>query len=152
MATSITWHDTATRINQFYRLTKPRVVSLIVFTAVIGMFLAVPGAVPLDTLFLGTIGIALVAGAAAALNCLVEQKMDAVMARTKGRPLPLGKVSVPETLFFLMLVGGTGLFILYHWINELTMWLTLATFVGYAIIYTVILKPLTPQNIVIGGA
>ncbi|MEK7779226.1 MAG: heme o synthase [Pseudomonadota bacterium] len=152
MATSITWHDTATRINQFYRLTKPRVVSLIVFTAVIGMFLAVPGAVPLDTLFLGTIGIALVAGAAAALNCLVEQKMDAVMARTKGRPLPLGKVSVSETLFFLMLVGGTGLFILYHWINELTMWLTLATFVGYAIIYTVILKPLTPQNIVIGGA
>lgn len=152
MATSITWHDTATRINQFYRLTKPRVVSLIVFTAVIGMFLAVPGAVPLDTLFLGTIGIALVAGAAAALNCLVEQKMDAVMARTKGRPLPLGKVSVPETLFFLMLVGGTGLFILYHWINELTMWLTLATFVGYAIVYTVILKPLTPQNIVIGGA
>lgn len=152
MATSITWHDTATRINQFYRLTKPRVVSLIVFTAVIGMFLAVPGAVPLDTLFLGTIGIALVAGAAAALNCLVEQKMDAVMARTKGRPLPLGKVSVPETLFFLMLVGGTGLFVLYHWINELTMWLTLGTFVGYAIIYTVILKPLTPQNIVIGGA
>jgi len=152
MATSITWQDTAVRINQFYRLTKPRVVSLIVFTAVIGMFLAVPGAVPLDTLFFATIGIALVAGAAAALNCLVEQKMDAVMARTKGRPLPLGKVSVPETLFFLMLVGGSGLFILYHWINELTMWLTLATFVGYAIIYTVILKPLTPQNIVIGGA
>ena len=110
MATSITWQDTATRINQFYRLTKPRVVSLIVFTAIIGMFLAVPGAVPLDTLFFGTIGIALVAGAAAALNCLVEQKMDAVMARTKGRPLPLGKVSVPETLFFLMLVGGGGLF------------------------------------------
>jgi len=152
MATSITWQDTATRINQFYRLTKPRVVSLIVFTAIIGMFLAVPGAVPLNTLFFGTIGIALVAGAAAALNCLVEQKMDAVMARTKGRPLPLGKVSVPETLFFLMLVGGGGLFILYHWVNELTMWLTLATFVGYAIIYTVILKPLTPQNIVIGGA
>ena len=152
MATSITWQDTATRINQFYRLTKPRVVSLIVFTAIIGMFLAVPGAVPLDTLFFGTIGIALVAGAAAALNCLVEQKMDAVMARTKGRPLPLGKVSVPETLFFLMLVGGGGLFILYHWVNELTMWLTLATFVGYTIIYTVILKPLTPQNIVIGGA
>jgi len=152
MATSITWQDTATRINQFYRLTKPRVVSLIVFTAIIGMFLAVPGAVPLDTLFFGTIGIALVAGAAAALNCLVEQKMDAVMARTKCRPLPLVKVSVPETLFFLMLVGGGGLFILYHWVNELTMWLTLATFVGYAIIYTVILKPLTPQNIVIGGA
>jgi len=146
------WHETASRINQFYRLTKPRVVSLIVFTAVIGMFLAVPGAVPLDTLILGTIGIALVAGAAAALNCLVEQKMDAVMARTKGRPLPQGKVSVPETTFFLLIVGGLGLFILYQWVNELTMWLTLGTFVGYAIIYTVILKPLTPQNIVIGVA
>jgi len=152
MATSIVWHETASRINQFYRLTKPRVVSLIVFTAVIGMFLAVPGAVPIDILLLATLGIALVAGAAAALNCLVEQKMDAVMARTKGRPLPQGKVSVPETLFFLLLVGGTGLFILYYWVNELTMWLTLGTFVGYAIIYTVILKPLTPQNIVIGGA
>lgn len=140
------------RLQQFYRLTKPRVVSLIVFTAVIGMFLAVPGAVPLDTLVLGTIGIAFVAGAAAALNCLVEQKFDAVMARTKGRPLPQGKVSVPETLFFLGLIGGLGLFILHQWINPLTMWLTLGTFVGYAIIYTVILKPLTPQNIVIGGA
>lgn len=152
MATSVAWNETASRINQFYRLTKPRVVSLIVFTAVIGMFMAVPGAVPLDILIFGTIGIALVAGAAAALNCLVEQKMDAVMARTKGRPLPQGKVSVPETLFFLLLVGGLGLFILHHWVNELTMWLTLGTFVGYAIIYTVILKPLTPQNIVIGGA
>jgi len=152
MTTSLVWHETASRINQFYRLTKPRVVSLIVFTAVIGMFLSVPGAVPLDTLFFGTVGIALVAGAAAALNCLVEQKMDAVMARTKGRPLPQGKVSVPETLFFLLLVGGTGLFILYEWINPLTMWLTLGTFVGYAIIYTIVLKPLTPQNIVIGGA
>jgi protoheme IX farnesyltransferase len=148
----MTWHETALRINQFYRLTKPRVVSLIVFTAVIGMFLAVPGAVPLDILMLGTLGIALVAGAAAALNCLVEQKMDAVMARTKGRPLPQGKVSVPETTFFLLIVGGSGLFILHEWVNELTMWLTLGTFVGYAIIYTVILKPLTPQNIVIGGA
>ena len=152
MAISMALHETATRINQFYRLTKPRVVSLIVFTAVIGMFMAVPGAVPLDILLLGTTGIALVAGAAAAVNCLVEQKMDAVMAQTKGRPLPQGNVSVPETLFFLMIVGGAGLFILYEWVNELTMWLTLGTFVGYAIIYTVILKPLTPQNIVIGGA
>ncbi|MEK6735285.1 MAG: heme o synthase [Pseudomonadota bacterium] len=152
MATSIAWQETASRINQFYRLTKPRVVSLIVFTAVIGMFLSIPGVVPLDSLIFGTIGIALVAGAAAALNCLVEQKMDAVMARTKGRPLPQGKVSVPETLFFLSIVGGIGLAILYQLVNPLTMWLTLATFVGYAIIYTIILKPLTPQNIVIGGA
>ena len=149
---SIAWHETLSRINQFYRLTKPRVVSLIVFTAIIGMFLAVPGAVPIDALIFGTIGIALVAGAAAALNCLVEQKFDAVMARTQGRPLPQGKVSVPETLFFLSIVGGLGLFILHQWVNPLTMWLTLATFVGYAIIYTLILKPLTPQNIVIGGA
>ncbi|SDH37847.1 MULTISPECIES: heme o synthase [unclassified Nitrosomonas] len=152
MSASLVWRQTTSRINQFYRLTKPRVVSLIVFTAVIGMFLAVPGAVPLDVLFFGTLGIALVAGAAAALNCLVEQKFDAVMARTRGRPLPQGKVSVPETLFFLGLIGGLGLFILHQWVNPLTMWLTLGTFVGYAIIYTVILKPLTPQNIVIGGA
>lgn len=153
MATnSLTWEDTSARLVQFYRLTKPRVVSLIVFTAVIGMLLSVPGAVPLDILILGTLGISLVAGAAAALNCLVEHKFDAIMARTKGRPLPQGKVSVPETSFFLILVGGSGLLILYQWVNPLTMWLTLGTFVGYAIIYTLILKPLTPQNIVIGGA
>ena len=152
MATSITWQNTASRMQQFYRLTKPRVVSLIVFTAVIGMFLAVPGAVPLDALIFGTIGIALVAGAAAAVNCLVEQKIDSVMARTRGRPLPRGEVSSPETLFFLALIGGGGLYMLHQLVNPLTMWLTLITFVGYAIIYTVILKPLTPQNIVIGGA
>ncbi len=151
-ANPLVWQQATTRIQQFYRLTKPRVVSLIVFTAVIGMFLSVPGAVPLDKLILGTIGISLVAGAAAALNCLVEYKLDAIMARTKGRPLPQGKVSVPETLFFLLIVGGLGLFILHQWVNPLTMWLTFGTFVGYAIIYTVILKPLTPQNIVIGGA
>lgn len=149
---SLTWEDASARVVQFYRLTKPRVVSLIVFTAVIGMLLSVPGAVPLDILIFGTVGISLVAGAAAALNCLVEHKFDAVMARTKGRPLPQGKVSVPETLFFLTLVGGSGLLILHQWVNPLTMWLTLGTFVGYAIIYTLILKPLTPQNIVIGGA
>jgi len=152
MTTSITWQNTASRMHQFYRLTKPRVVSLIVFTAVIGMFLAVPGAVPLNALIFGTIGIALVAGAAAAVNCLVEQKIDSVMARTRGRPLPRGEVSSPETLFFLALIGGGGLYMLHQWVNPLTMWLTLITFVGYAIIYTVILKPLTPQNIVIGGA
>ena len=152
MTTSITWQNTASRVHQFYRLTKPRVVSLIVFTAFIGMFLAVPGAVPLDALIFGTIGIALVAGAAAAVNCLVEQKIDSVMARTRGRPLPRGEVSTPVTLFFLALKGGGGLYILHQLVNPLTMWLTLITFVGYAIIYTVVLKPLTPQNIVIGGA
>ena len=152
MATSLVWQHTATRMQQFYQLTKPRVVSLIVFTAIIGMFLSVPGAVPLNALIFGTLGIALVAGAAAAVNCLVEQKIDAVMARTRGRPLPQGTVTSPETLFFLALVGGAGLYILHELVNPLTMWLTLATFVGYAIIYTVILKPMTPQNIVIGGA
>jgi protoheme IX farnesyltransferase len=139
-------------VQQFYRLTKPRVVSLIVFTAVIGMFLSVPGVVPLDTLIFATVGIAFVAGAAAAVNCLVEQKIDAVMARTRGRPLPRGTVTSPETFVFLALVGGAGLLILHQLVNPLTMWLTLGTFVGYAIIYTVILKPMTPQNIVIGGA
>jgi protoheme IX farnesyltransferase len=139
-------------MQHFYRLTKPRVVSLIVFTAIIGMFLAVPGAVPLNALIFGTLGIALVAGAAAAVNCLVEQKIDAIMNRTRGRPLPQGTVTSPETLFFLALIGGAGLLMLHQLVNPLTMWLTLGTFVGYAIIYTVILKPNTPQNIVIGGA
>jgi len=142
------------RVRQFYALTKPRVVSLIVFCAVIGMLLAVPAgvALPLVPLFAATVGIALVAGAAAAINCLVEQKIDAVMARTRGRPLPLGEVNSIETLVFASIVGGIGLWLLNNWVNPLTMWLTLATFVGYAVIYTVILKPATPQNIVIGGA
>ena len=152
MTTSLVRQHTASRMQQFYRLTKPRVVSLIVFTAIIGMFLSVPGAVPLNVLIFGTLGIALVAGAAAAVNCLVEQKIDSVMARTRGRPLPRGEVNSPETIFFVAVIGGAGLFMLHQWVNPLTMWLTLVTFVGYAIIYTVILKPLTPQNIVIGGA
>jgi len=142
----------AARASQFYRLTKPRVVSLIVFTAIIGMFLSTPGMVPPGVLVAATVGIALTAGAAAAFNCLVEQKLDAVMARTRARPLPRGEVTPLQTLVFAGVVGGLGLFTLHHWVNDLTMWLTLATFVGYAIIYTVILKPMTPQNIVIGGA
>jgi protoheme IX farnesyltransferase len=119
---------------------------------VIGMFLATPGMVPPVILIAATIGIALVAGAAAAVNCLVEQKIDALMTRTKYRPLPRGQITPLETLIFSGIVGGVGLALLYHGVNALTMWLTLATFVGYAIIYTVILKPMTPQNIVIGGA
>ncbi|HSN19198.1 MAG TPA: heme o synthase [Usitatibacter sp.] len=137
---------------QLWRLTKPRVVSLIVFTAVIGMFLASPGLPPLDRVAFATVGIALVAGAAAAFNCLVEQKLDAVMARTRGRPTVSGTISSPQVLLFAGVVGGLGLAILWHAVNPLTMWLTFATFVGYAIIYTVLLKPNTPQNIVIGGA
>jgi len=136
----------------YYALSKPRVVWLIVFTAVIGMFLATPGMVAPQILLAGTLGIALVAGAAAAVNCLVEQKIDARMQRTRGRPLPRGELNSLQTLVFSGLIGGAGLWILVHYVNALTMWLTLATFVGYAIVYTVILKPLTPQNIVIGGA
>jgi protoheme IX farnesyltransferase len=142
----------AARARSFYALTKPRVVSLIVFTAVIGMFLATPGMVPLQALLGGTLGIALVAGAAAAVNCLVEQKIDGVMQRTSARPLPRGELTSGQTLAFAGVVGGAGLWILHGLVNPLTMWLTLATFVGYAVIYTVLLKPATPQNIVIGGA
>ncbi|OGA37706.1 MAG: protoheme IX farnesyltransferase [Betaproteobacteria bacterium RIFCSPLOWO2_12_FULL_62_13] len=152
MASGLARDYTSSRVYQFYQLTKPRVVSLIVFTAVIGMFLAVPGMVPPQALLAGTLGIALTAGAAAAVNCLVEQKIDAVMARTRARPLPSGRLTSFQALVFAGAVGGIGLAVLYHWVNALTMWLTLATFVGYAIVYTVILKPRTPQNIVIGGA
>jgi heme o synthase len=140
------------RFRAFYSLTKPRVVSLIVFTAVIGMFLSTPGMVPLRVLLAATLGIALVAGAAAAVNCLVEQGIDAVMQRTRWRPLPRGELGAAQTLVFAGALGGAGLWLLYQFVNALTMWLTLATFVGYAVIYTVILKPATPQNIVIGGA
>jgi protoheme IX farnesyltransferase len=139
-------------LRQFLALTKPRVVTLIVFTAVIGMFLAVPGAPPAAPVFFGTLGIALVAGAAAAVNCLVEQRIDAVMQRTRIRPLPRGQLTSRQTLVFAGIVGGIGLWLLFRFVNPLTMWLTLATFVGYAIVYTVLLKPATPQNIVIGGA
>jgi len=140
------------RVRAFYALTKPRVVSLIVFTAVIGMFLATPGMVPAQVLVAGTLGIAFVAGAAAAINCLVEQKIDAVMSRTRWRPLPRGELSAAQTLVFAAVLGGAGLWLLLHFVNALTMWLTVATFIGYAVVYTVLLKPLTPQNIVIGGA
>jgi len=137
---------------QFWHLTKPRVVSLIVFTAVIGMLLAAPTLPPLPLLLYATAGIALVAGAAAAINCLVERTIDAVMARTRARPTVIGTISTPQILVMAGAVGGLGLAILWHAVNPLTMWLTLATFVGYAIIYTIVLKPATPQNIVIGGA
>ncbi len=152
MIASPVLHLTACRCQQFLQLCKLRVVSLIVFTAVIGMFLAVPGWPPLVPLLAATVGIALVAGAAAAFNCLVEQKIDAVMARTRARPLPRGEVNSTQTLLFSGLVGGAGMYLLNAYVNSLTAWLTLATFVGYAVIYTLILKPATPQNIVIGGA
>ena len=140
------------RLRQFYQLTKPRVVALIVFCAVIGMFLATPGMVPAGLLVAATVGIWLVAGAAAAVNCLLEQTIDAVMMRTRSRPLPRGELTSLHTLMFAGVLGGAGLWVLYRFVNPLTMWLTFGTFVGYAIVYTVLLKPLTPQNIVIGGA
>jgi heme o synthase len=140
------------RLRAFYALTKPRVVSLILLTAVIGMFLATPGMVAPGLVVAATLGIALVAGAAAAINCLVERKIDAVMRRTRWRPLPRGELGAAETLVFAGVIGGAGLSILAYYVNELTMWLTFGTFVGYAVIYTLVLKHATPQNIVIGGA
>jgi protoheme IX farnesyltransferase len=151
MALPLTLHDTAQRMRQFYALTKPRVTMLAVFCAVIGMFLATPGMVPWRVLFAGTAGIALLAGAAFAINCLIEQEIDAKMARTRARPLPRGELTSLQTVIFAGVIGGIGMFLLYRYVNALTMWLTFGTFVGYAVIYTVVLKPATPQNIVIGG-
>ena len=140
---------------QFNALTKPRVIQLIVFCALIGMVLAVPGVPTLAHVaraLVACLGIWLVAGAAAAFNCLVEKGIDAKMKRTAWRPTAKGQLSDRQALLFSALLGSMGSAILYVWINPLTMWLTFATFVGYAVVYTVILKPLTPQNIVIGGA
>ena len=151
MATQLILHDTAQRMRQFYALTKPRVTMLAVFCAVIGMFLATPGMVPWRVLFAGTAGIALLAGAAFAINCLIEREIDSKMARTRARPLPRGELTSLQTVIFAGAIGGIGMFLLYRYVNALTMWLTFGTFVGYAIIYTILLKPATPQNIVIGG-
>ena len=146
---------TVSVFSQFYALTKPRVVQLIVFCALIGMVLAVPG-LPrwpeLRLMLIACLGIWLVAGAAAAFNCIVEKGIDAKMKRTAWRPTAKGELSDVQTLLFSAVLCAAGSALLYVWINPLTMWLTFATFVGYAVIYTVILKPLTPQNIVIGGA
>jgi protoheme IX farnesyltransferase len=144
----------AGKFQQFLSLTKPRVTLLAVFTAIIGMFLGVPSPeLPRPSaLIFGSIGIGLLAGAAFALNCLIEQHIDATMVRTRARPLARRVLSVTETLVFAFVIGATGMLILHEWVNQLTMWLTLGTFVGYAVIYTVLLKPATPQNIVIGGA
>jgi len=143
------------KFRQYHVLTKPRVVQLIVFCAVIGMLLAVPG-IPTASeaikALAACVGIWLVAGSAAAFNCLIEQGIDARMKRTAWRPTARGELSRKQTLVFSGVLCGAGMLILGLWVNLLTMWLTLATFVGYAIVYTVVLKPLTPQNIVIGGA
>ena len=136
---------------QYWALTKPRVTQLAVFCAVIGMFLATPDLPDWQRVVAATIGIWLLAGAAFAMNCLVEREIDSRMARTARRPMAMGEISVTQTLIFSALIGGLGMWVLYALVNPLTMWLTFATFVGYAVIYTVILKPATPQNIVIGG-
>ncbi|RYX92034.1 MAG: protoheme IX farnesyltransferase [Comamonadaceae bacterium] len=140
---------------QFHALTKPRVIQLIVFCALIGMVLAVPGVPSLADVRLAVIaclGIWLVAGAAAAFNCIVEQGIDSRMKRTAWRPTAKGELGNTQTLLFSAALCAAGSWLLYVYVNPLTMWLTFATFVGYAVVYTVILKPLTPQNIVIGGA
>ena len=145
----------SSRFQQFYALTKPKVVQLIVFCALIGMVLAVPGLPTWAEVRLALVacaGIWLVAGAAAAFNCLVEKGIDAKMRRTAWRATARGELSDWEALGFSAVLCVAGSVLLYYYVNPLTMWLTFATFVGYAVVYTVILKPLTPQNIVIGGA
>lgn len=142
----------ATRWAQYYALTKPRVVQLIVFCAAIGMLLAEPGLPNLARAVPAAVGIWLVAAAAAAFNCLVEQHIDARMQRTAWRPTAKGQLTDGQALLFSAVLCAAGSAVLWLWVNALTMWLTFATFVGYAVVYTVVLKPLTPQNIVIGGA
>jgi heme o synthase len=147
--TTLTIHPN--RLAQYWALTKPRVTQLAVFCAVIGMFLASPDLPDWRIVVAGTIGIWLLAGAAFAINCLVERSIDARMARTARRPLARGELGVAETLVFSGVIGGAGMWVLFNFVNPLTMWLTFATFLGYAVIYTMLLKPATPQNIVIGG-
>lgn len=138
-------------LRQYLVLTKPRVTQLAVFCAVIGMFLAVPGLPDPGRALAATLGIWLLAAAAFSVNCLIERETDARMQRTARRGTASGQILPNQVLLMAGLLGGAGMFILYTWVNALTMWLTFASFVGYALIYTAILKPLTPQNIVIGG-
>ena len=140
------------KAGQYYELCKPRVVFLIVFTAVVGMILAVPGWPPVSPMIFGTIGIGLAASSAAAINHLLDQRIDAVMARTRNRPLPSGQLGAKQVLIFALALGLISMIVLTAWVNVLTAVLTFLSLIGYAIIYTVWLKRATPQNIVIGGA
>jgi len=140
-----TWRD-------FYELGKPRVVVLIMFTAIVGMLLAAPGLPPLDALIFGTLGIALAASSAAAINHVLDRRFDEQMARTRNRPLPTGHVSERQALAYAAMLGTTSMLLLVTWVNTLTAVLTFFSLIGYAVIYTVWLKHATPQNIVIGGA
>jgi protoheme IX farnesyltransferase len=136
---------------QFWLLTKPRVTQLALFCAVIGMFLSTPELPSIALVAKATLGIWLLAGAAFAVNSIIERHIDAKMARTRARPLARGEITPLQAILFSGAIGGIGMWVLYTQVNGLTMWLTFATFVGYAVIYTVLLKPHTPQNIVIGG-
>ncbi|WP_461481095.1 heme o synthase [Porticoccus sp.] len=135
----------------YLELTKPNVVALMILTTVIGMFLAVPGMVPVDVLILGNLGIALCAGAAAVVNHVVDRRIDTIMARTFNRPVAKGRVEPVQAMLFAALLGVVGMAVLLIYINALTAWLTMASLLGYAVIYTLFLKRATPQNIVIGG-
>jgi len=135
----------------YLEMTKPRVVLLMLLCALVGMFLAVPGMVPLDVLLFGLTGISLVAGSAAVVNHIADAEIDARMARTQARPVATGRVGAAQGLLFSAVLGVTGMMILYFFINPLTAWLNLASWVGYGLIYTLYLKRATPQNIVIGG-
>lgn len=151
MATSSATVATRPRFKDFYTLTKPNVVALMIVTSVIGMFMAVDGWVPWQPLVLGNLGIALCAGAAAAVNHVIDHRIDTKMARTANRPVATGVVSSTQAVIFAAALGTIGMAILLLWVNALTAWLTLASLVGYAFIYTMFLKRATPQNIVIGG-
>lgn len=140
-----------TSFRDYLELTKPKVVALMILTSIIGMFLSVPGMVPLDVLILGNVGIALCAGAAAVINHVVDRKIDLKMSRTLNRPVAKGRVSPYQAMFFSAILGFLGMAILLLYINALTAWLTLASLFGYAVLYTSYLKRATPQNIVIGG-
>lgn len=143
-AEQVTWRD-------YKELTKPNVVLLMILTAVIGMFMAVPGMVPLQILILGNLGIALCAGSAATINHLVDQRIDRQMSRTRQRPVAQGRVRPAQAAVFAAVIGSAGMAILLIWVNALTAWLTFASLLGYAVVYTMFLKRATPQNIVIGG-
>jgi protoheme IX farnesyltransferase len=152
VALALPWRERWTRLaRQYFALTKPRVTQLALFCAVIGMFLAADGLPSPLRVLTATIGIGLLAGAAFAVNSLIERHVDARMARTRMRPLPRGELTAGQALAFSAVIGGAGTWVLHALVNPLTMALTVATFVGYALIYTVLLKPHTPQNIVIGG-
>lgn len=150
MSSSQLWQQTS-HWRDYYELTKPRVVMLMILTSVIGMMLATPAWVPLDVLLLGNLGIALCAGAAATVNHLVDRHIDQRMARTFNRPVAKGRLAPTQALTFALALGVLGMAILLTFVNALTAWLTLASLLGYAVIYTLFLKRATPQNIVIGG-